>query len=398
MDGATGKLWETSPFAREAIAGKASFSPNLKVADCTLRDGEQQAGIVFTKHDKLEIARMLSDMGVHEIEAGTPAQSTEDREAIEMIVKAGLKSDISALARARKDDIDLVASCGVKIVRLSVPFSPIQRGAKFKVSDDDFIKLAVEMSNYAQEKGLKVVFSPYDTTRSDIVQLRRLLQALAAVPAVIRVRVVDTTGCATPHVMRWLVTEMKKAAPIPVEVHCHNDFGLGVANSIAGAEAGGDYLSLTINGIGERSGNASLEETVLALKVLYGVDLGLRTEMMTAVSKVVEARSGVTLQLHKPVVGKGAFSHESGMVVAGLLKDPFTAEAYIPEIVGQTRDIILGKKAGAASVAAKLEALGIAPSKEQLGKIVEMVKNRAVETKRFVENDALKAMAKTAMA
>ena len=170
MDGANGKLWETSPFAREAIAGKTSFSPNLKVADCTLRDGEQQAGIVFTKHDKLEIARALADMGVHEIEAGTPAQSTEDREAIEMIVKAGLKSDISALARARKGDIDLVHSCGVKIVRLSVPFSPIQRGAKFKVSDDDFIKLAVEMSTYAHEKGLKVVFSPYDTTRSDIVQ------------------------------------------------------------------------------------------------------------------------------------------------------------------------------------------------------------------------------------
>ncbi|MCL4765017.1 MAG: homocitrate synthase [Hyphomicrobiaceae bacterium] len=369
------------------MAGCTSFAPEIRIADCTLRDGEQQAGIVLTKDAKLEIARELSALGVYEIEAGTPASSSEDREAVEMIVAAGLRSRVSALARARRDDIADIAACGCWGVRLSLPISKIQRAQKAGLEDDEkYLKTALDMSAYAKERGLVCIFSPFDTTRCDIDFLRRVLGALAKQETVDRVRLVDTTGCATPHVVRFLVAEMKKVADIPIEIHCHNDFGLAVANTIAGAEAGAEYLSVTVNGIGERAGNAALEETAVALRVLYDTDLGLDLSRLYHLARLVEGHSGVTLQRHKAVVGDGAFAHESGMVVAALLKDPFTAEAYVPELVGQKRRIILGKKTGAASVKAKLEEIGLGAMPDEVNRLVELVKSEAIRTRRPIDD------------
>jgi len=387
------KMWETSPFAEQAAKlDKVAFAPTLRLCDCTLRDGEQQAGIVFTVEDKTAIARALDDVGVYEIEAGTPAQSPEDRAAVEAIAHAGFKAKVSALARARKEDVSLVAEAGAWGVRLSLPISRIQRASKVDLSDDEYLDLAKRMTHYAKERGLYVIFSPYDTTRCDLDFLRRVLQTLQYEGTVDRVRLVDTTGCATPHVVRFITREMKRAADIPVEIHCHNDFGLGVANTIAGAEAGAEYLSVTVNGIGERCGNASLEETAAALKVLYGVDVGIDTAKLTRLSNLVEQLSGVTLQVHKPVVGRGAFMHESGMVVAGLLKNPFTAECYRPEIVGQKREIVIGKKAGATSIEAKLKELGISIPRQQVAALVAAVKATAVQTKQPVGTDEFKKL------
>lgn len=387
------KSWQISPFSAEAAAGALRFAPEVRVADCTLRDGEQQAGIVLTAEDKLEIARALDELGVYEIEAGTPVSSADDRAAVEAIAGCGLRAKVSALARARRDDIDEVVACGAWGVRLSLPISNIQRLNKLHLDDAQYLKLALEMSAYAKGKGLVCIFSPYDTTRCDLPFLRRVLGELARQGTVDRVRLVDTTGCATPHVMRYLVTEMKRAADIPIEVHCHNDFGLAVANTIAGAEAGAEYLSLTVNGVGERSGNASLEEAALALKILYGVDVGIVSERLFQVSQLVEQRTGIALQAHKAVVGRGAFAHESGMVVAGLLKEPFTAECYIPELVGQQRRIVLGKKSGAASVQAKLEELGLQATAEQIQRMVNAVKAEALRTKRSVDDSAFAGVA-----
>jgi isopropylmalate/homocitrate/citramalate synthase len=315
------KMWETSPFADQAAkADKVALAPTLRLSDCTLRDGEQQAGIVFTVEDKITIARALDDIGVYEIEAGTPVQSPEDREAVEAIAHAGLRAKISALARARKDDIDLVQQTGAWGVRLSLPISQIQRVNKIELSDEQYLEVAKSITHHAKQRGLYVIFSPYDTTRCDLNFLRRVLDSLQREGTVDQVRLVDTTGCATPHVIRFLAHEMKRAADIPIEIHCHNDFGLGVANTIAGAAAGAEYLSVTVNGIGERCGNASLEEVVATLKVLYGADVGIDTAKLTQLSRLVERLSGVTLQVNKAVVGRGAFMHESGMVVAGLLK------------------------------------------------------------------------------
>jgi isopropylmalate/homocitrate/citramalate synthase len=386
------KLWETSPFSDLAHSG-SSFPAEVRIADCTLRDGEQQAGIVFTRQDKVDIARALDRLGVYEIEAGTPASSDEDREAIEEIAAGGLNAKISALARGRRDDIDLVASTGAWAARLSMPISTIQRVNKMKLGDEEYLKLAREMTTYAKERGLAVVFSPYDTTRSELPLLRRLLDQFNHTKAVDRVRIVDTTGCATPQIVGFLVREMRQVTDIPIEIHCHDDFGLAVANTIAGVQQGAEYVSVTVNGIGERSGNASLEETALALKVLYGVDCGLDMTQFVAVSQLVEELSGIALQAHKAVVGRGAFSHESGMVVAGLLKEPFTAESYVPELVGQKRDVVLGKKSGVASVEAKLKQLGIAMPADKLQGILADIKDEAVKTKRPVGESRLREIA-----
>jgi isopropylmalate/homocitrate/citramalate synthase len=223
--------------------------------------------------------------------------------------------------------------------------------------------------------------------------LRRLLDQFNHTKAVDRVRIVDTTGCATPQIVGFLVREMRQVTDIPIEIHCHDDFGLAVANTIAGVQQGAEYVSVTVNGIGERSGNASLEETALALKVLYGVDCGLDMTQFVAVSQLVEELSGIALQAHKAVVGRGAFSHESGMVVAGLLKEPFTAESYVPELVGQKRDVVLGKKSGVASVEAKLKQLGIAMPADKLQGILADIKDEAVKTKRPVGESRLREIA-----
>jgi isopropylmalate/homocitrate/citramalate synthase len=395
-DGA--KLWEISPFGAQAMPADNHLSSKIRVADCTLRDGEQQAGVVFTRDDKIDIAAALDRLGIHEIEAGTPAQSSEDREAIEAIAGAGLKAKISALARARRDDIDLVAATGAWGARISLPISDIQRLNKLKLDDEAYLKLAIEITAYVKERGLHCIFSPYDTTRCNLDFLRRLLAELARRGTVDRVRLVDTTGCATPEIVRFLVREMKKAADIPVEVHCHDDFGLAVANTIAGAAAGAEYLSVTINGLGERAGNAALEETVVALKVLYGIDLGLDTTQLTRVSRLVAERSGMVVQPNKAVVGPGAFAHESGMVVAGLLKEPFTAESYVPELVGQKRSIVLGKKAGMASVRARLDELGLVAQDDQVRAIVDQVKAEAVRMKRPVDDERLVSIASAVLA
>jgi len=374
-------------FGPIAHSGRHNFAPEIRVADCTLRDGEQQAGIVFNRQDKLEIARGLDRLGVYEIEAGTPVSSHEDRAAVEEIAAAGFNAKVSALARARPDDIDVVAACGVSIVRLSMPISKIQRDAKLKLTDDEYLKRALEITEYAKQKGLTCIFSPYDTTRCELQLLRRVLSEFERHGTVDRVRLVDTTGCATPEVIRLLVREMRSSTSIPIEVHCHDDFGLAVANTIAGAQEGAEYLSVTINGIGERAGNASLEECVVALKILYDVDVGIKLDQLTALSQLVEERSGVALQPHKAVVGRGAFAHESGMVVAGLLRDPFTAEAYEPHLVGQKRTVVLGKKSGVASVQARADQLNLEMSQAQVAALLEAVKTEAVRAKKPVSEE-----------
>jgi isopropylmalate/homocitrate/citramalate synthase len=389
-------LWMISPFGERAQAG-SDFAPQLRIADCTLRDGEQQAGVVFTAKEKLEIARQLDALGVYEIEAGTPAVSPDDRDALVSIVEADLNARISALSLARKSDIDLVKKCGAWAVRLSLPIGYLQRSAKLKLDDDAYLEKAIEVTAYAREQGLYVIFSPYDTTRCDLRFLQRVVGELEKRGTVDRIRLVDTVGCATPDVIKFLVGEVKKATQIPLEIHCHNDFGLAVANTIAGAQMGAEYLSVTINGIGERSGNASLEETAVALLVLYGVDVGLDTTKLTGVSRLVEEASRVRLQRHKAIVGKNSFAHESGTVVAGLLNQAFTAEPYAPHLVGQTRQIVLGKKSGAGSVELKLSQLGFSANEGQRENILKRVKEEAIRNKASVTDAQFSALAIAAL-
>lgn len=364
-----------------------------RVADCTLRDGEQQAGVVFSTAQKVEIARALAAAGVHDLELGTPAVSEADAEAIRQVVELGLGPMTSALGRALEKDVDLVASCGVDAVRLSMPISERQRNAKTRIGADDYVDKAVAICVYAKERGLQVVFSPYDTTRADLGLLEALLVRFREENCADRVRLVDTTGAASPEAVRRLVVFMREAGGMPVEVHCHDDFGLATANTVAGALAGAEWVSMTVNGIGERSGNAALEEVVTALAILYGIDCGLALASLTELSRLVEEHSGIALQSHKPVVGRNSFSHESGLVVAGLLRDPFTAESYDPGIVGQSRRIVVGKKSGRASVEAKLTQLydGGVPELD-VDVLVDRIKNKASDLGRALEDDEVREL------
>ena len=391
--GSGGPLWMVCPWNRDGIEDSPMFSRTPVVSDCTLRDGEQQAGVVFNRQDKVELAKRLAAICVQDLELGTPAVSEEDRLAIEEIVSLKLKATTSALARAMRPDIDLVAACGVDGVRVSQPISPIQRDAKLHLDDDAYLRLALDITGYAKERGLQVIFSPYDTTRCDLSLLERLLKMFRREQCVDRVRLVDTTGAATPQGIAFLIRFMLDASGgIPIEIHCHNDFGLATANTIAGAVAGAAYLSTTINGLGERCGNASLEEVVMAVKVLYDVDLGIDTTALCALCAEAERRSGVQLAVNKPVVGRDAFTHEAGMSVAGVLNNPFAAEAYAPALAGQTRSIVLGKKAGKASVEFKLQQLGLSAEKEALNGILHDVKIRSTELKRVLTDDEFRGI------
>ncbi len=388
-----------SPF--NEVAGLSRLSDRvIRVADCTLRDGEQQAGIVLDRTAKVEIAQALDGIGVYEIEAGTVASSQEDQEAIAAICTLGLSAKISVLCRGLEADIDMAADLGVWGVRLSFPISDIEREYKLKgISQADYLARMRSLVEYANVKGLAVIFSPFDTTRANLPFLRKVAAELAALDGVDRLRIVDTTGCALPEAIGFIVENVKEAAPsLAMEIHCHNDFGLSCANTLAGLMAGADYASTTINGIGERCGNASTEEVVMALEILCGHDTGVRLASLKAISELVERHCGIAVHANKAVVGQNAFRHEAGMVVAGVLKNPFTAEAYDPAIVGQTRDILLGKKSGLVSVKYKADQLGIGLTDDQMARVLTSVKNEAVRLKRAVNDDEFAELARTVAA
>ncbi|WP_165602071.1 hypothetical protein [Methylobacterium indicum] len=387
-------MWP-SPF-NAAFAGTVAV-PNreIRIADCTLRDGEQQAGIVFDRVAKIRIAKALDEIGIYEIEAGTVASSQEDRDAIAEMVGLNMTAKISVLCRGLEQDIDQAHALGVWGVRLSFPISPIERRHKLKgIGDDDYLARALALTEYARGKGLYVVFSPYDTTRADLPFLRRVASEVARAGTVDRLRIVDTTGCALPAAIGFVTRQIREAAPdLPLEIHCHNDFGLACANTLAGVADGADYVSSTINGLGERCGNASTEEVLLALEVLYGVRTGVDLARLTEVSTLVSALSAIPVPVNKAVVGENAFRHEAGMVVAGVLKDPFTAEAYQPGIVGQRREILLGKKSGLVSIGHKVAQLGLDVDEARFQPLLDEVKALAVKNGRALTDDEFRALA-----
>jgi isopropylmalate/homocitrate/citramalate synthase len=390
-------IWP-SPF-NELAQRRTPVAGRVFISDCTLRDGEQQAGIAFDKSAKVEIARALDRLGVYEIEAGTPASSEEDRDAVVEICRLGLTSKISCLVRAIPGDIDQAASLGVWGVRISFPISPLERKHKLKgISNEDYLKKALDITAYARNKGLYVVFSPYDTTRADLPFLKTLVAELERAGTVDRLRIVDTTGCALPEAVAYLIGQIKESAPkLALEIHCHNDFGLACANTVAGVIAGADYISGTINGLGERSGNAALEEVCMTLEALYEIKTGLDLTRLMEASRVVSKLSGVSPQPNKAVVGENAFRHESGMVVAGLLQDPYTAESYAPELVGQKRQILIGKKSGIVSISLKVREMGLEVPEDRFPELLARVKEAAVRKHWALADEEFAALAKEMM-
>lgn len=360
---------------------RESMKPPKEVIihDTTLREGEQAPGVVFRPEDKLEIAKKLDQVGIQQIEAGFPAASEGERRALKILVKEGLRAKIFGFARAVRSDIDEVISCDAFGIVLSFSPSDIHLQYKLKLTREQYLKRAVEMVSYAKEHGLYVAYSAEDSTRTNLNFLIEVFKKVAEAGGD-RARVVDTLGCIHPMAMRHLIRQLKKnlLTNMVIEVHCHNDHGLALANTLASIEEGASVVSSSVNGLGERTGITPTEEVIISLNNLYGIE-GFRTEYLYELCKLVERLSRMKIHFNKPVVGDGVFTHVSGIHQDAVSKNPITYEPYPPELVGQRRRFLVGKLSGRHGIKAKLKELGVDVDEEELSRIVEAIKSYSEE-------------------
>ncbi len=345
------------------------------VHDSTLREGEQTPGVVFSIEDKLKIARKLDEVGIQQIEAGFPAASEKQRKCIESLVDLNLDAQLSAFARAKKEDVDLVADTGADGIVLSLSISPYHRKYKFRgMSQEEYLEKLTEHISYAESYGLFVIYSAEDTTRESDLNFLKKAYKTAEEAGADRARVVDTLGCASPNGMAFLVKEIGNVLDIPIEVHCHNDLGLALANSLASVEAGASTVSTSVNGLGERAGITVTEEIIPALHIIFGTS-PFEMSQLTALSKFVEEVSGIRMPPQKPLTGENVTAHSSGIHQHGVLINPSTYEFYPPRLVGQRRKVYIDELGGRHGIiyVAKNE-LGLDISEETARKVLERVK------------------------
>ncbi|HXQ92499.1 MAG TPA: 2-isopropylmalate synthase [Nitrososphaerales archaeon] len=347
--------------------------PRIRVFDTTLRDGEQTPGISLTVEKKVEIARALDELGVDVIEAGFPIVSDGELESVKSINRLGLKSQICALSRVEKSDVDKLIDCDISYGHLFIATSDLHLQYKLKITREKALEAAIEGVEYARSHGIRVEFSAEDSTRSDRAFLAQILKAVVAAGAE-RIDVPDTVGTATPESFSDLIRFIRSNVSVPLSTHCHDDYGLAVANSLAGINSGADQAHVTVNGLGERAGNASLEEFVMAASRLYNFETGINTKLLYSTSRLVAKETGIFVQPNKAIVGENAFGHESGIHTHGVLNLPATYEPMEPELVGARRRIQAGKHAGSHGVAAQLQSLGIETTREEIKRIVQRVK------------------------
>ena len=374
-----------SPFNKEA---EIKFPKDILIYDTTLRDGEQTPGVCLSPEDKIDIAKKLDELKIHQIEAGFPIVSRTEARTVKAIASEGLNASVICLTRARKEDIDKALECDVDGIITFMGTSDIHLQHKMHIGRQEAMEISMNAIEYAKDHGLYVAYSSEDATRTDLDFLKRIYKNAESYGAD-RVHIADTTGAITPQGIHFLVQEIRKVTNVRIAMHCHNDFGFAVINSIYGLLAGGNCVSTTVNGIGERAGNASLEELVMALKILYGHDLGFKTKNIQALSNLVEERTKVRVPENKPIVGKNVFRHESGIHVDAVIEEPLTYEPFLPELVGQKRQLVLGKHSGCRAVKAKLDECGYEVTKDQLCKIVEKVKQSREEGK-YINDEVFK--------
>ena len=353
--------------------GTKSLPGEIRIFDTTLRDGEQSPGIAMTAEEKLEIAWALDEYGVDCIEAGFAASSDIDRQVLSALATEEISADIYSLSRCVRSDIDAVTDCGIRFIHLFIATSDIHLKYKLGKTREQVIATIRDSVSYAKEKGLSIVFSCEDATRTEYAFLKEAYAA-AVESGASTINVPDTVGSTTPGGMYELVRMLKKDFDVPLSVHCHNDLGLAVANTLAAAEAGAEILQTCVNGIGERTGNAATEEVALNLRLVYGKET-VNLAQTERVSKNVVRYTGYHVAYNKPIVGRNAFAHESGIHVHGILGNASTYEPYPPEMVGRNRDIAIGRHSGEHSVEDKLDALGIPFVKELMPQLMSEIKN-----------------------
>jgi 2-isopropylmalate synthase len=360
----------------------------VRIFDTTLRDGEQTPGVSLTVEDKLEIARQLDRLGVDVIEAGSPMSSEGEKKAVKEIAKAGLRAEVCGLARAIRSDIDAALDCDLGSIHTFISTSDVHMKHAIGLTRDQVLSATVDSVEYVKKHGLICEFSPMDATRSDMSFLKRVCKAAEDAGAD-RINIPDTVGVMIPQTMRKFIEEVRTSVKVPLSVHCHNDFGMAVANSLAGVEAGAAQVHVAVNGLGERAGNAALEEVVMALHLIYKRKTGVNTRLLYGTSRLVTRLTGVPIQPNKAIVGENAFAHESGIHTRGVAAMPSTFEPIKPELVGRRRRLAAGKLAGTRGIKADLADAGVRPDEEQLKEIVKRVKELGDKGKKVTDSDLM---------
>jgi len=348
---------------------------DISIYDTTLRDGEQMPGVSFTPDQKREIALMMDGLKVPQLELGFPAVSEEEFNTIKSITDQGLNAKTLVLCRLMRSEVDLCVDSGADILLLFIATSDLHMQYKIKKEPDQINHCIETVVTHAKERGISISFSTEDTTRSRMEVVHRFNKTAIGSGAS-RIGITDTLGCATPEATSHIVSKIKQSLPqdIVLGLHLHNDFGFALANAIAGVKSGANAVATTVCGIGERAGNVPLEEFVVALKVLYGRDLGIDISGFTELAKLVHGSVGVPLPPRTPLVGENAFTHESGIHVSATLNHPRTYESIPPEMVGNSRRLILGKHSGKGLIEKRLSEKGMTLSQEDICIVLRQIK------------------------
>ncbi|MDV0447271.1 2-isopropylmalate synthase [Methanosarcinaceae archaeon Ag5] len=362
----------------------------IEICDVTLRDGEQTPGVAFSKEQKMSIARHLDEIGIEVIEAGFPVVSESEKDIVKSISQMDLDAKICCLCRSTKKDVEIALDCDVDIVSVFLAMSDLHLKYKYHKELDEMLTVAMDAIEYAKDHGLGVRFAAEDATRTPIDRLVGAFKQ-AEERKVDYVSIADTIGILNPSTAKYLTNEIYKAVDTKICIHCHDDLGMAVANTLAAAEAGAYQLHTTVNGIGERAGNAALEEVLVGLRVQYGIER-YNLKSLVDLSKEVACYSKIEPAINKAVVGENAFSHESGIHVAAILENPRTYELFLPEMVGGQRNLIVGKHTGTKALAGIIKSMGYTLDEDDFNVLFDQVKVITENEQRSVNRDELEAL------
>jgi len=385
-NGNHGKIWVSELNARDEIRGAFQRSKPIRFYDTTLRDGEQTVGVVLSPQQKLEIARKLDELGVGRIEAGFPKVSAEDSEAFRLVLGAGLKAEVWGFSRANRGDLEELVRLGARATVIEVPTSDIKLRA-YGLTQEQAVQRATDAIAYAKQHDMTVAFFPVDATRTGLEFLRNIYRSAQDAGADELV-LVDTIGACGPEAVGYLMGQLREwvGKDVPLHFHGHNDFGLATASAIAAVRSGATWIQGTINGMGERAGDADIGEIALALNCLYDVPVALDLSKIRETSQLVCRACGYELERWKPLVGENLFTRESG-AVATQFHIPEAIEPYSADVVGAPRRIVLGKKSGLDSIDLKCKELGLVIPQEARAPALAAVKKRSIAKSGLVSDD-----------
>jgi isopropylmalate/homocitrate/citramalate synthase len=390
--------WNYAP----EVTKEFKFAKNIKIHDVSLRDGEQQTGVILSKDEKIRIAEALAEAGVHRIEAGMPIVSPSDNAAIKEIVKRNLGPQIFSFARCMKEDVQRAIDTGVNGVVMEIPSSKHMVDLAYRWPMEKAIETSIEATSFAHKNGLEVVFFPIDFSRAELNWALDLITKVGKEGHMDALALVDTFGVLSPHAMKYFVTEVQKRILKRLEAHFHQDFGMGVANTIMALSLGVEVMHTTVLGIGERSGNAPMEEIVMALKTMYGVDVGIDTTKLTPLANLVQRLTGVVVPSNKAIVGSGLYQIESG-IIASWFKNcgEKNATELFPirwSAVGQPpAEVVMGKGSGIDSVNMWLKDVGMQVSEEDAMKVLQAVKLHSLNNKKMLTHAEFRDLARATL-